>query len=176
MSLSFKEGSLQLEGRHRAKGSRFAGWWFHQTLCAVHQYSSRYSLLNSVVRPSPYRRWVSCFLILHRSTNSRLRHRRLYIYLRQDVKHLERFLRLARRLVRCILDLSYEDPLRVLHPPALEDPRRRRRADPMLAYNIQQGKYEVPVELLFTSAQQRRLCDNTRKVNQRRIRKIAGNC
>lgn len=80
----------------------------------------------------------------------------------RNVQHLERFLRLKTFMVKSIHNLSYEDLLFVLNLPTLKD--HRSRGENIMAYSVQHGKYNAPVELVFIPPLDRGCCENNWKV------------
>ncbi len=75
-------------------------------------------------------------------------------YLRQDIILIEKLQRLATRMVKGLRDLSYENRLRRLNLFSIE--RRLLRGDLILAYNVFQGRLDVPLEEFFEAPTERR--------------------
>ncbi len=69
-------------------------------------------------------------------------------YLNKEIDHLERLQRLATRMVKGCRGLSYDERLEKLSLFSLA--RRRLRGDLILAYNLSNGSFDLPVEEFFT--------------------------
>ncbi len=68
---------------------------------------------------------------------------------------MEKLQRLATRMVKSPRDLSYDDRLRRLNLFAIE--RRLLRGDLILAYNMFQGRLDMPLDEFFEAPSERNL-------------------
>ncbi len=81
---------------------------------------------------------------------------------------MERIQRLATRMVKGMRELPYEDRLRRLHIFSLE--RRRIRGDLILAYNIFNGRFDMPQAEFFEALAGRDLRGHGFKLRHRSFR------
>ncbi len=86
----------------------------------------------------------------------------------KDIDHLERLQRLATRMVKGCRGLSYEDRLEKLSLFSLAC--RRLRVGLILAYNLSNGSFDLPIEEFFTRSQWSSLRGHILKLHHRRFR------
>ncbi len=90
-------------------------------------------------------------------------------YLRQDIIMMEKLQRLATRMVKGLRDLPYEDRLRRLNLFSIE--RRLLLGDPILAYNMFQGRLDMPFEEFFEAPSDRNLRRHDFQLRHRRFQR-----
>ncbi len=89
-------------------------------------------------------------------------------YLRRNIALMERIQRLATRMVKGMRELPYEERLRRLNIFSLE--RHRLRKDPIWAYNIFQGRLDLPQAEFFEAPAERDLLGHDFKLRHRSFR------
>ncbi len=90
------------------------------------------------------------------------------LYLRRDIYLMERLQRLGTRMVKSLRGLSYEDRLRRLNLCTIE--RRLFRGDLILAYNLFQGRLNIPLDEIFEAPAERNLRRHDFQLRHRRFR------
>ena len=89
-------------------------------------------------------------------------------YTAQDIKIIEQVQRRATKLVKSIKNLSYEDRLRKLKMPRIEE--RLRRGDLIETYKILTGKVNVRHEQFFDVEHKDRTRGHQLKLKKRRVK------
>ncbi len=70
------------------------------------------------------------------------------MYWKKDVDYIEKYQRLATRMVVSLRDVTYERRLAIFRLQSLED--RRLRGDLKLAFSIMTSRFDLPLEEFFT--------------------------